>query len=105
MSKEKEEPYIYTLKAILDQNEIYDSGDCSMIRQHARKKTDQEVKYVALEDYRKLERKYDKAVLELISNGLRLEMTMKEYNKKRAAYAKEVLNSIRDKQTHCEKES
>jgi len=59
VTTKKEEPYVYTLKAILDMNEIYDSGDCDMIRCQSRKDSDQTVKYVDYEEYLKLQKRLE----------------------------------------------
>ena len=55
------QPYIYTLKAILDNNEIYDSADCSMIRENRGLFKGELPKYVTLEEYQKLEAKIEAA--------------------------------------------
>ncbi len=65
-----ESPYIYTLKAILDQNEIYDSGDCDMIRHHARKDMDEKTKYITYDEYLKLEKKLKEIKLEAVLESM-----------------------------------
>jgi hypothetical protein len=56
---QQDRPYIYTLKAILDNNEIYDSADCDMIREHRGAFSGKLPEYVAKEEYLKLKQKIE----------------------------------------------